>query len=60
VDLGVADRADRDDHHVEGVEDVPAVDEHVAGDADHDHDGEQGEGETKAEQRMLRSHDPSA
>src|SRR5438477_4234753 len=58
MDLGVADRADRDDHHVEGVEEVPPVDQCVAGDSDGDHDHEQDGGEAKPEERMLHMHRP--
>jgi len=56
VDLGVADRADGNDHHVKRVQQRPAVDHHVAGDADGDDDREQDGGKAKASERMLQSH----
>src|SRR5438045_1336991 len=50
--LGVTDCADRDDDHVEGVEQAPAVDEHVARNAEQDHDAEQDCGEAEPRQWM--------
>ena len=52
MELAVADGADRDDRHVEGVEQAPAVDEHVARDPDDDDDSEQRRREPEAQERM--------
>src|SRR4029077_1229125 len=41
MNLPVADRADRDDDHVERIEQVPPIDQHVAGDPVNDDHREQ-------------------
>src|SRR5438552_771859 len=55
MDLAVADRADGDDRHEEGVEQVPALDKRVAGDAERDHDREQHRWQAKPQQRVLHA-----
>src|SRR5579859_8145030 len=52
VNLAVADGADGDDRHVVGVEQVPAVDQHVARDPDCDHHREQDRRQPEAQQRV--------
>src|SRR5450759_5199844 len=54
MDLRVADGADGDDHHVEGIEQVPSVDHHVAGDAVQDDHAEQDDRQAKTQQGVAQ------
>src|SRR5207302_391710 len=56
MDLCVTDRADGDDHHVERVEQVPAIDQRVTGDAKDDDDAEEGQREPETAKWMLGVH----
>src|SRR5438270_4562490 len=60
MNLRVPDGADRDDDHVERVEQVPAVDQPVTDDPDHDHDAEQHRRESKTAERVLHFHGSSS
>src|ERR1700674_4267025 len=54
MDLGIANRADRDDHHVEGIEEVPSIDQHVAGDAECDDHGKKHYRKSKPRERVAQ------
>src|SRR6266853_3263386 len=55
MDLAVANRADGDDRHEEGIEQAPVLDEHVAAHADRYHDREQHGGQAEPQQRVLQA-----
>src|SRR5579859_4852160 len=55
MDFPVADGADGDDHHVEGIQQVPTIYYNEAATTERDHTAEEDQGEPEQQQRVYRA-----